>query len=113
MRGPMPTYIDIHDLPGVTPEDIAKAHHADLQVQGKHGVEYVKYWLNRKQGKAFCMCTAPSAEAAALVHQEAHGLKAVKIMEVTPDLAEAFMGASEIDEGGAALAPEGREHDPG
>ena len=95
----MPTYIDIHDLPGVTAEDIAKAHLADQQVQGKHGVEYQKYWLNRKSGKAFCMCTAPSAEAAAAVHHEAHGMTALKIMEVTPDMADAFMGASEVDEG--------------
>jgi class 3 adenylate cyclase len=109
----MPTYIDIHDLPGVTADDIAKAHEADQQVQAKHGVEYLKYWLNRKNGKAFCMCTAPSAEAAAAVHQEAHGMVAIKIMEVTPDLAEAFMGSSEIDGGGAVLAPGSREHDPG
>ncbi len=109
----MPTYIDIHDLPGVTADDIAKAHSADLQVQAKHGVEYVKYWLNRKNGKAFCLCTAPSADAAAAVHQEAHGMKAVKIMEVTPDIADAFMGASEVDEGGAVLLPGSNEHDPG
>ncbi|MBI1213263.1 MAG: DUF4242 domain-containing protein [Alphaproteobacteria bacterium] len=110
----MPTYIDIHDLPGVTPADVAKAHHADTVVQGKHGVEYLKYWLNTKTGKAFCMCTAPSAEAAAAVHKEAHGLTAVKIMEVTPEIADAFMGASEIDDGGAALAPGSKnEHDTG
>ena len=110
----MPTYIDIHDLPaGATAEDLAKAHVADQQVQGKYGVEYHKYWLNRANGKVFCMCTAPSAEAAAAVHQEAHGMTALKIMEVTPDMADAFMGASEIDEGGAALVPRSREHDTG
>lgn len=109
----MPTYIDIHDLPGVTAEDIAKAHEADVHVQGKHGVEYLKYWLNRKNGKAFCMCTAPNAEAAAAVHKEAHGMMAIKIMEVTPDLAEAFMGSSEVDEGGAVLLPGSRDLDPG
>jgi len=110
----MPTYIDIHDLPGgVTAEDLAKAHLADQQVQGKHGVEYHKYWLNRKNGKVFCMCTAPSAEAAAAVHQEAHGMTALKIMEVTPDMADAFMGASELDEGGAVLLPRSRERDTG
>ena len=110
----MPTYIDIHDLPGdVTAEDLAKAHLADQQVQGKHGVEYHKYWLNRKNGKVFCMCTAPSAEAAAAVHREAHGMTALKIMEVTPDMADAFMGASEVDEGGAVLLPRSRDHDTG
>src|SRR6516164_4143271 len=98
----MPTYIDIHDLPGgLTAEDLAKAHLADQRVQGKHGVEYHKYWVNRKSGKLFCMCTAPSAEAAAAVHQEAHGQTALKIMEVTSDIADAFMGASEVDEADA------------
>jgi len=41
----MPTYLDIHDLPGaVTAEDLAKAHNADQQVQSKYGVEYHKYF---------------------------------------------------------------------
>lgn len=108
----VPTYIDIHDLPsGVTAEEIAKAHYADEQVQDKHRVKYHKYWVNRKSGKLFCMCDAPSAEAAAAVHQEAHGLTALKILEVTPEIADAFMGASEVDNGGAVLLPQSREHD--
>jgi class 3 adenylate cyclase len=109
----MPTYIDIHDAPGVTSQDVANAHSRDMHVQGKHGVEYVKYWHNHDKGKIFCLCTAPNAEAAAAVHAEAHGLVAGRIMEVTPDIAEAFMGASEVDEGGAALVPGGAERDPG
>ena len=109
----MPTYIDIHDLPGVTVEDVAKAHVLDQHVQAAHGVEYVKFWVNAKQGKVFCMCTAPSAEAADAVHLEAHGLQAARIMEVTPELAEAFMGAAETDEGGAVLLPGNKDYDPG
>src|SRR5262249_33171609 len=95
-------------------EAIAKAHQADMQVGSKHGVDYVKYWLNTKTGKAFCMCTAPSAEAAAAVHREAHGLLALKILEVTPELSDAFMGANEVDDGGAALVGGSKkEHDTG
>lgn len=110
----MPTYIDVHDLPGVTPEAVAKAHAEDMKVQEKHGVEYLKYWINPKQGKIFCLCTAPNAEAAAAVHREAHGLEALRIMEVEPDLAGAFMGAAEIDKSGAVLLPEKNAgHDPG
>ena len=110
----MPTYIDIHDLPGVTAADIAKAHLADLEVQSKHGVEYLRYWLNTKSGKAFCMCTAPTADAAAAVHKEAHGMMAVKIMEVTPELTDMFMGSAEVDSGGAVLMPgSASEHDTG
>lgn len=109
----MPTYIDIHEAPGVTPKDLADAHAKDLQVQHRHGVEYLKYWHNQEKGKIFCLCTAPNAEAADAVHREAHGLRAGKIMEITPDLAEAFMGAAEVDDGGAALFPGGAERDPG
>ena len=109
----MPMYMDIHDVPGVTPEDVAKAHLEDVRIQAKHGVEYVKYWLNQKQGKIYCLCTAPSAKAADAVHREAHGLAAARILKVTPDLADAFMGAAESDNAGAALLPGNAGRDPG
>jgi class 3 adenylate cyclase len=109
----MPMYMDIHDLPGVTSDDVAKAHLMDQHVQADHGVEYVKYWVNEKQGKIFCLCHAPNAEAADAVHREAHGLRAARIMEVTPEIADAFMGAAEIDKAGAALLPGKGERDPG
>ena len=109
----MPLFMDIHDVPGVRPEDVANAHLEDLLVQAKHGVDYVKYWLNQKQGKIYCLCTAPNAQAADAVHREAHGLAAARIVEVTPDLADAFMGAAEIDKAGAALLPGNVDRDPG
>lgn len=109
----MPMYMDIHDIPGVTSDAVAKAHLLDQHVQAHHGVEYVKYWVNEKQGKVFCLCHAPSAKAADQVHREAHGLAAARIMEVTSEVAEAFMGAAEIDQGGAVLLPDKNERDPG
>jgi class 3 adenylate cyclase len=109
----MPMYMDIHDVPGVTSEGVARAHAADLHVQGQHGVEYIKYWVNEKKGKVFCLCHAPSAEAADAVHREAHGLQAAQVMEVTPEVAEAFMGAAETDQAGAVLLPGNTESDPG
>jgi class 3 adenylate cyclase len=109
----LPMYMDIHELPGVMADDVAKAHVLDQHVQDQHGVEYVKYWVNEKQGKVFCLCHAPSAEAADAVHSEAHGLRAARIMEVTPEIAEAFMGAAEVDNTGAALLPGIADHDPG
>ena len=109
----MPMYMDIHYAPGVTFDDVAKAHQVDLQIQARHDVEYVKYWVNEKQGKIFCLCHAPSAEAADAVHREGHGLAAARIIEVTPEVAEAFMGAAEIDTAGAVLLPGKNERDPG
>src|SRR5262249_42977455 len=109
----MPTYIDIHDVTGLSPEDIAKAHERDMQTQGQHGVEYVKYWINQKKNKLYCLCNAPSAEAADRVHHEAHGFRATRILEVTDDIADAFMGDAPTDAGGAAVVPGSSDLDPG
>jgi len=108
-------YMDIHDAPGATADAVASAHLADIKIQAKYGVEYHKYWLNEGQGKIFCLCTAPDAEAAATVHREAHGLVAQKIIEVEPDVAEGFLGGCEVDPAGAALLPgtAQRERDSG
>ncbi len=101
----MPYYMDIHELLGgiITPEEVAKAHAQDLAVQEKYGVSYHKYWVNEKAGKAFCLCRAPSAEAAEAVHREAHGRVAQKIIQVEPDVADLFMGGSELDASGAVM----------
>ena len=93
----MPMYMDIHEIQGVNPEDVAKAHLADVKIQDKYGVEYIKYWLNESRGKIFCLCNAPSAEAADRVHREAHGLPASKIIEVEPDVAQGFLGGTDVN----------------
>jgi class 3 adenylate cyclase len=111
----MPMYMDIHEVKGATADAVAKAHEADMKVQGKYGVEYHKYWVNESCGKIFCLCSAPNPEAAATVHREAHGLVAEKIIEVSPDIAEGFLGESQINSAGAAIVPGGSENqrDPG
>jgi hypothetical protein len=79
----MPLYMDVHTIAGgVTADDVAKAHRADLQAQGKHDVCYLRYWVDEQQGKVFCLVEAPSSDAAATVHREAHGLVADEIFEV-------------------------------
>jgi class 3 adenylate cyclase len=107
----MPLYMDIHEVHGATPEDIAKAHEADMATQKRYGVEYHKYWFNEDRGKVFCLCEAPNAEAANTVHAEAHGLLAEQIIEVEPALVEAFMGDAKSNEAGAAILPGGSEND--
>jgi hypothetical protein len=79
----MPLYLDVHTIAGgVTVDDVAEAHRADLQAQGRHDVRYLRYWVDEHQGKIFCLVEAPSAGAAAIVHQEAHGLLADEIFQV-------------------------------
>ena len=45
-------------------------------------IEFIDYWYNEEEGKVFCLCEAPSKEAAAAVHKEAHGGVADKVIEV-------------------------------
>ena len=78
----MPLFMDVHTVTGATAADVAEAHRKDLATQGQHGVKYLRYWLDEQQGKIFCLAEAPSAEAAARVHREAHGLVADEITEV-------------------------------
>src|SRR3954453_3791460 len=79
----MSLFMDVHNLDGpVTAEDVAKAHAADLQAQDENGVHYLGYWVDADHGKIFCLVDAPSADAAATVHREAHGLVADEIYQV-------------------------------
>jgi hypothetical protein len=79
----MPLFMDVHTLPGpVTAADAAAAHRADLQTQGRYGVDYKHYWVDEADGRIFCLVEAPDAEAAASVHREAHGLVADAIYPV-------------------------------
>ena len=68
---------------GLTADGVAKAHQADLDTQTKYGVKYLRYWFDERTGKVFCLIDAPNKEAAIAVHQEAHGLVADRIVEVT------------------------------
>lgn len=79
----MPLFMDIHKhIPGLTAEAVKGAHARDVEVQKKHGVEYLNYWYDEGSGKVFCLAKAPNKEAAIAVHREAHGLLADEIIEV-------------------------------
>lgn len=79
----MPLFMDVHTIDGgVTVDDVAKAHMADLQTQGNYDVRYLRYWVNEPAGKVFCLVEAPSADAASTVHRQAHGLVAQQVFQV-------------------------------
>ena len=80
----MPLFMDVHNISGgVSEADVAAAHQADLAAQNAHGVNYLRYWVDEKAGKIFCLVEAPDAESANTVHREAHGLVADEIYTVT------------------------------
>jgi hypothetical protein len=75
--------MDMHDIQGgVKMDDVAKAHIADLKTQVGRDVRYLRYWVAEDSGRVFCLVEAPSPEAAADVHREAHGLVAEHIYRV-------------------------------
>ncbi len=46
-----PSCLDVHTMEGgVSVDDVAKAHLADLATQEKHGVNYLRYWVDEKAG---------------------------------------------------------------
>ena len=79
----MPLFMDVHSIEGgIEFREVAKAHMADLRTQSKYAVRYLRYWVDEADGAIFCLVEAPSGDAAATVHREAHGLVAAKIHQV-------------------------------
>ena len=80
----MALFMDVHNMEGgVSASDVAEAHAADLDTQGKYGVSYLRYWVNEEEGKIFCLVEADDTESANTVHREAHGLVADEIYPVS------------------------------
>ena len=79
----MALFMDAHTIEGgVSADDVAAAHQADLATQEAHGVSYLRYWVDESAGKIFCLVEAPDADAAHAVHRQAHGLVADEIYAV-------------------------------
>ncbi len=78
----MPLYLDVHNVPGVSYEDVVEAHKKDLEKQDDYQVNYRQFWVDEQAGRIFCLVEAPDPDAANRVHREAHGLVADEIHEV-------------------------------
>jgi len=98
----MPLFMDRHDVPGATAEDLAAAHAADVGVQQKHGVRYLTYWFDPDASSVFCLAEGPDREAVEEVHREAHGLLATSVIEVEPGPVHQFFGPLPIHPVGEA-----------
>jgi class 3 adenylate cyclase len=101
----MPLFMDRHDLPDVTAAEVAEAHARDLELQGKHGVEFLSYWFDPETGGVFCLARASTPESMEAVHRESHGLVPNEIIPVSEDAILRFLGKIEDPvEAGAASA---------
>ena len=78
----MALFLDVHRHVDLTADAIARAHAADIEIQHRYGVSYLRYWLGERDARFFCLIESPTAEAAAAVHREAHGFVADEITEV-------------------------------
>jgi hypothetical protein len=68
----MPTFMDVHEgFVGVTEDQLAEAHRADLEIEADEGVHFEKAWLDPESGKVFCLSTGPSREAVMRIHERA------------------------------------------
>jgi hypothetical protein len=68
----MARFMDVHSgFVGVTAEQLAAAHEADLAIEGEEGVHFEQAWLDPESGKVFCLSTGPSKEAVMRIHERA------------------------------------------
>lgn len=78
----MATFMDVHSgFVGVTADQLAAAHEADLAIEGEEGVHFERAWLDPDSGKVFCLSTGPSKEAVMRIHERA-GHPTTEVYEV-------------------------------
>ena len=88
----MPLFMDRHDVPGVTAEQVAQAHLADLEAGARFGVQFLAYWFDAGQGEAFCLANAPDGDQLTAVHRETHGLIPNEVISVSENDVLRFLG---------------------
>jgi len=84
--------MDRHDVPAASAEDVAQAHVSDLELAGKHDVQFLSYWFDAESGGVFCFAKAPARENLEAVHRESHGLVPNEIISVSEDAVLRFLG---------------------
>jgi hypothetical protein len=83
----MGKFMDVHEgFFGVTAQQLAEAHQADLDIEKDEGVHYEHAWLDPESGKVFCLATGPSKEAVMRVHERA-GHPTPDVYEVSIEVA--------------------------
>jgi len=88
----MPVYMDRHYIEGATRHAVAGAHQKDLALQDKYNVKFLTYWFDEMRSTAFCLIEAPNRETIERAHNEAHGSVPNEVIEVDPNVVDAFLG---------------------
>lgn len=89
----MPLFMDRHDVPDATAEDVAAAHSSDIEASKEFGVRFISYWFDAEAGGVFCFADAPSRDTLEAVHNASHGLIPNEIISVSQDDVYRFLGS--------------------
>jgi class 3 adenylate cyclase len=88
----VPLYMDRHDVPGASAEEVADAHKRDIALSDKHHVQFFSYWFDADQGIVSCFARAPAKQNMLEIHEESHGLIPSEVIEVAEDNVLQFLG---------------------
>src|SRR6185295_1092086 len=102
----MPIYMDVHIVPGVQANDVAAAHYKDLLHAPDFACKCMTYWIDEERESIFCLIEAPDKESVVNMHSKAHGLVPNKIIEVSSNVVESFLGRI-FDPEEAEVTPDG------
>jgi len=68
--------LEFMDVPcsmeGITPEALAEAHQADLDIQGEENVNFKHAWADPVSGTVFCLSDVPNAGARRIHERAGH-----------------------------------------
>jgi hypothetical protein len=78
-------FIDVHDLePGnVTLNDVAAAHQKHRATENKYDLNFIRFRVDERKGKVYCLSSAKDTRPIIHTHTEAHGLLASSIFKVS------------------------------
>ena len=88
----MPLFMDRHDAPSSTAEEVARNHAADIEVAPEFGVNFLSYWHDADKGLVFCFAEAPDEDAMEGAHAASHGDVPAEIIEVSQNDVVRFLG---------------------
>ena len=88
----VPYFMDRHEFSGLTATDAANMHLKDMAIQDRFGVQLLTYWFDYDRQTAFCLASAPTADAVSALHAESHGGVPTQVIEVDERVVARFMG---------------------
>jgi class 3 adenylate cyclase len=86
-------FMDRHHFDdAATWEEIKLAHDKDLALQDQFGVKMLTYWYDEARHSGFCLGETDNKEDLVRLHEQAHGSIPNEVIEVQPELVQAFLG---------------------